>query len=117
MPYYRALTDLHFGSQIVRKGTVLQRAFKESTLQTLITNGAIAPIHTPPLAALPDWATRAAKLVKLDITTAEQFLEADDAAVAKALKVAKPIVQQYKQEIIALWLTVDGKRKDCETCP
>lgn len=72
--------------------------------------GNIARIATPPLEELPGWKTRAAKLAKEDIETAEQFLEAPDDDLAKLMNVKPSTIATWKQDVSG-WLTAPPPKK------
>jgi len=59
--------------------------FKQSTLDRLIISGTIAEVFMPPLAELPGWAGRAARLEPLGIVTVNDLIESD-AETIKAIK-------------------------------
>jgi hypothetical protein len=110
MPYYRALDNLYIGNRLVRKGSILQRAFSQQQIDALVTVGAIAPVRTPPLAQLPGWTTRAKRLEAHGISTASDFLETDNRKLADWLRVKQETIARYKREIIDTWLQPDDKQ-------
>jgi hypothetical protein len=96
MAIYRALKAL---SGLAKRGQIVRLAhLDEAQIERLITVGAVAPIAAPPLAELPKWKTRAAKLKKLDVIDVEQLLEVDPAAVAVALDVKPETVAEWQAE-------------------
>lgn len=97
MPIYRALRAL---SGVCRRGELTRLTHLDAGQITKLAKvGAIAPISAPPLAELPGWAARAGRLAKVDITDAEQLLEAEARVVAKALRVKVETAAQYQQDI------------------
>ena len=84
---YRALKRLEMGKGEIKAGELFPAdKLPARTLATLEARGAIAPLHAPPLSALPGWAARAETLGDID---AGQFLEMDAAAVSAALNVTE----------------------------
>lgn len=94
---YRALNNL---SGVAQRGELTRLSHLSSEqIAKLEKVGAVAPVAAPPLSELPDWAIRAGKLVKAGILDAAAFLEADAAAIAKALRVKPETAQQYQQDV------------------
>lgn len=97
MSIYRALNNL---SNVAKRGELTRLShLTPEQIAKLERVGAVAPIATPPLSELPEWAIRAGKLAKAGISTAEQFLEADVEAITKVLRVKPETAQQYQQEV------------------
>lgn len=96
MAIYRALKAL---SGVAQRGALVRLAhLSADQVAKLVAVGAVAPIASPPLDALPNWKTRAAKLKKLDITDVEQLLEADPATVAAATRLKPETVARWQAE-------------------
>ena len=58
--------------------------FKPNVLQALLDATALCPIAGPPLRTLKGWTRRAELLEPVGITTALEFLDADDEAIRQA---------------------------------
>jgi len=78
-------------------------------LQALIDKGAVARVAPPPLAVLPGWKIRSGKAKGLGIEDAEQFLEADDADLARSLGARVETVQKWKRELSDFLKAPPGK--------
>lgn len=106
MALYRALHNLSKNEKTIPAGTILAfQWLNEAQIDKLISVGAIAPIGTPPLVALPGWKARATKCGKWGIETAEQFLEGDTAHLSDVLHLKPETVERWKTEVLG-WLTV-----------
>ncbi len=77
----------------------------DKTIEILEQRGAIARIAPPPLIELPGWKTRAAKLEKVNILDAEQFLEAEEGLLIDAMKARTSLIRGWKEEVTQ-WLTI-----------
>ncbi len=111
---YRALQNLDFKGQIVKRGSLLRRnRFKPSTAAKLLRVGAIAEVRPPPLAVLPGWETRARRLEKLGIITVIDLLEGGDeqeTAIKRAFRIRPETLERWKAEAEG-WLT--AKSENC----
>lgn len=96
---YRALRNLAIESEMILAGSLFEYTFKPGVEQVLFDAGAIAEIQPPPLAVLPHWKVRAAKLALAGIVTVDQFLAAEDGQVAEHMGCAPTLVARWKQEV------------------
>jgi len=97
MALYRALNNL---SAVARRGELTRLAhLTAEQVAKLERVGAVARVAAPPLSELPDWAIRAGKLAKIGIEDAEQYLETEPSAIAKALHVKPETEARYREEI------------------
>lgn len=96
MAIYRALNTL---SGVCQRGDLTRLThLTPEQIAKLERVGAVAPISSPPLAVLPEWAIRAGKLAKAGIVTVEQLLEAEAESVAKTLRVKVETAKQYQAD-------------------
>lgn len=103
MALYRALSKLSNGADYGQL-TRLEHLTPEQ-IAKLEQVGAVARISAPPLAELPDWASRAGKLAKVGIVDAEQLLDADITVISHALHVKAETAARYQNEVQA-WLVI-----------
>lgn len=75
-----------------------------STIQKMLSSGTLVRVSTPPLSELPEWEKRADILVRAEIITVTQLLEANVTELAKAIKKPVKIIKQWQDEALA-WLT------------
>jgi hypothetical protein len=109
MPMYRIHTPISQKDRMLYPGTITRLSYSEEKIAALVLVGAISPVHGPPLSILPGWSTRAKQLEPIGIITAEQFLDADEKELAKALALKVDTIRKYKQELETAWLTApDG---------
>ena len=106
MPMYRVLRTLSRGhDKFVKVGTLTDLAWlKDEQRATLEMVGAVSRISAPPLAQLPGWKLRTAKLGKLDIHTFDDFLERDPDEIAEGVGVQRRTVDKWRAELVD-WLT------------
>ncbi len=108
MTLYRALTNLSKGEHVIERGSVfLGTMLSEDSRTKLLNLGRIAEASAPPLAAIPNWAARAAKMSKVGITTVEEFITVPDAELAKTLKVSPQLAAEYKTALLSCLKTPD----------
>jgi len=112
MALYRTLRSLNHGGRRIERDQVLMLDWSQATLDKLLEVGVIAQVSPPPLAELPAWKARAGKLVAHGILDAGQFLEADDALLAKYLRNRPDTIKRLKVEIIR-WLQPEKDRGCC----
>ena len=112
MALYRTLRSLNHDGTRVLRDQVLTLTWPQETIDKLIEVGVLAHVSPPPLTELPGWGARAKKLTAQDITDADQFLEADDSSLAKALRVKPVTVKRLKQEVTR-WLQPDQDEGCC----
>lgn len=74
-------------------------------VQKLIDLGHVTHLSAPPLAELPGWTRRAARMKEVGISMADEFLEHDVEGLAAALNVKPATVERWKTEVVGL-LTV-----------
>ncbi len=102
MKTYRALTILRYKGNIIKPGIARMELSPDAEAK-LIAGGCVATIASPPLAILPGWERRAARLAKHDIEDGLQLMEADAEGLAKLLRI-KPATVEAWQEEIETWL-------------
>lgn len=121
MALYRIMSNLAFGSKTVPRGgirRIVERgprtpkvdgiiALDAGTIVQLEGRGAISRVNAPPLGEIPGWAERAEKLLPVGIVDIEQFVEHDDAKLAKLLNVKEPVIGGLKQDLVR-WLQPQG---------
>lgn len=112
--YYRVLTPLSYGNQILRPGSVHWLRLPPQNIAKLIELGQISEIKSPPLSEIPELKEFAVKLEKKGINTLKQFLEADYDNL-KSIWRRKDHIASKKQELIETYLVVKSK-KDCDNC-
>lgn len=106
MAIYRVLKPLDTGKRVIQAGCFVRTGeMAEKTLVILAERGAVARIAPPPLAQLPGWKIRSARLAKAGIIDAEQFLEAEEGLLVDALKSKASLIQSWKAEVTH-WLTI-----------
>lgn len=108
---YRALQPLDSKSgKINRNEIFLTGKINDSAIEQLIALGFVAEVATPPLSVLPDWQERAKALKsKARITTVEQLLSADKAAVAAKLETDVTTVNGWLIELASIFVVSDKK--------
>lgn len=93
---YRLRTNLAMkDGTVYPSGTIQSLSLSGKDEAKLISVGALTILQTPPLSALPNWEKRAERLEKHGIVTITDLLQADQAELAKQMKV--------KEETIAAW--------------
>jgi len=113
MPLYRVLRSLAKGRERIPRNSIsLLRRLDPEAIQVLLAKGSIARVAPPPLTELPGWERRARRLRVRGIVDAEQFLEADDAQLAEALRQDQLAVTRLREEVIR-WLQPDGASGCC----
>jgi len=110
--YYRILTPLSYGGEILRKNTVHWLRLKPENITKLIETKAIAPIRTPPLSEIPELEQYTERLHKKGITTLQQFLEADYEQL-KTIWRRKDHIEKHKENLIQTYLIVPDTEKPC----
>lgn len=109
MAMYRIHTPISQKTGTLYPGSIVRLGYSQEKIEALILVGAITPVHGPPLHVLPGWVTRAKQLEEHHIITAEQFLDADEKVLAKALNLKVDTIRKYKDELEKQWLTApDG---------
>lgn len=108
MPLFRVILPLDKGGHTIYPGSFTRLEWlQESQQQVLVDVGAVSEVVAPPLAILPGWTTRAARLMEAGIEDVVQFLDADDDTLCAALKRKKETVATYRNELYR-WLTADA---------
>jgi hypothetical protein len=108
MPTYRVLKQLDRGGRIIpRDSRSRLNGLPPEAIKALEQVGAIREISSPPLATLAGWKSRAGRLAKIGIETAEQFLEGDAGAIVKCLRVKPPTLERWRAQIRE-WSEFDG---------
>jgi len=98
---YRLRDNLRMGKKVLPIGEIHELAsLSSAVIEKLIEKGAIAPIATPPLSALPGpWGYRARRLrKKARIVTVEDLLSADSGKVADVTGLRPGTVDTWKEE-------------------
>lgn len=96
--YYRILRQVDKGGPV---GALCRFEWLlEEQRQWLVELQVISPLRVPPLAILPGWERRSARLQKLDLLMADEFLEADVAEVAKYMRVKPTTVERWQDEVM-----------------
>lgn len=104
----RALTNLSKGERVIERGSVfLSSELSEDSRVKLINLGRIAEASAPPLAAIPNWTTRAVKLSKIGVTTVEGFITMPNDELAKTLKISPQLAAEYKTALLSCLKTPD----------
>jgi len=106
MPIFRVLRPLSRKHEVIIKaGTLTDLAWLNGEQQAKLESvGAVSRISAPPLAQVPGWKLRTAKLGKLDIHTFDDFLERDPDEIAKGAGVQRRTVDKWRAELVD-WLT------------
>lgn len=100
MPLFRVLRSLSKRERVIPAGELTDLHWlTDEQRQKLMAVGAVAPIQTPPIAALPGWKTRAAKLITAGIYTVEDALETQVAALADAGGVRHDTAERWLREL------------------
>ena len=99
---YRALANLGIGNKIIRKGDIFPSSrLRPENLIILESQNKVAPANLPPVAVLPRLKSKRAALAKQQVITAGDFLEADNAALAAAMRINEAEIRQIKAELYA----------------
>lgn len=112
MPIYRVRKRLDRAGLVIEPGQFIEIDWLGAKdIATLERVGAVARVQGPPLEELPGWLKRAQRLAEMDITTAEEFLEADALEVAAHMGVKASTVGKWQREV-EQWLAPPrpGKR-------
>ena len=109
MTTYRVQKRLSTGHQ--PGDVVFDDDFHQGVAVTLAGTGALKIINGPPLTELPGWTRRAELLAEADIMTADQFLEADDELIQRAVGYhSVKAVVQWKEDV-RRWLMPPSTKK------
>ena len=99
---YRVLNPLSRKERLYPIGTVTDLSWvNEEGREKLVRVGAVAEVHGPPIAELPEWRTRAPRLAKQDIMNLDQLVTADASALAAGLKISVITVKRWQSEAAA----------------
>lgn len=109
MALYRIMRSLSSG---IKRDTVQSLHWDRARLDKLLELGLIARVSPPPLTELPAWKARAEKLAAHDILDAEQFLETDDALLAKYLRNKPGTIKRLKTDVTR-WLQPEQTQGCC----
>ena len=112
MTLYRTLRSLNHGGRRIERDRVLSLNWDQPRLEKLLELGLIARVSPPPLIELPGWKARAKKLAAHDITDAGEFLEADDALLAKHLRNRPDTIKRLKTEVTR-WMQPEQDKGCC----
>ena len=92
-------TPLSTGQQygdIIKDGDLNSR-----TIQVLLSRGILTRVSTPPLSELSEcWERRSRKLVKANIVTIDDFITANVARTAEAIKMSDSTVRRWQREAL-----------------
>ena len=96
MSLYRVMRN---GSKCLKRGDIITGdRFTEAEIDVLVKVGAISEVSPPPISEIQGWKKRSEKLEKIGVMTVGQFLEADIAELAKAVRVTQATVLRWQQE-------------------
>jgi len=98
---YRIHRDLsRGGGKIIRRGTISELTeLSQSNIDILLRYGHISRVASPPLTVLGEaWRDRSQRLAVIGVATIADLLEADSAAIAKALGYSVKTVDRWKNE-------------------
>jgi hypothetical protein len=110
MALYRALNNLDAGKTQIGRGEVFAgERIGDHVLERLLKLGRVALVSAPPLAMLPDWEKRAAKLKKIGVSTVEEFIAGEAGVMAKACLVSAERIGMWKLEVLEC-LKAPGER-------
>lgn len=103
---YRALRDLSIGDKVIRTGQLFHSdRLKPDALEKLTQMEKVAPANLPPIMAISRVKHKKTQLLKIGVIDAGDFLEADDNALAVAMKISEAEVRQIKKEFYAGFAT------------
>ena len=106
MALYRVRADISMGKRTLHRGEIVRGStFRADAITVLVRRGVLSEVAAPPLAVLPGWKTRAARLRRAGIVSLSDFLEADDAELAKAMRCKPPELATWRTEVEG-WLNV-----------
>lgn len=117
MALYRIMSNLAFGSKLVPRGSIRRivekgartpkldgiLAMSAERITKLEERGAISRVNVPPLTEIPGWEKRAEVLLPVGIVDIEQFVEHDDAKLAKLLDMKTVVIAGLKKDLMQ-WL-------------
>lgn len=109
-PLYRVSFPIAYKDQVIKVGSLhrLEKCSIEA-IEKLTLRGTITEVRAPPLAVLPGWTRRAAKLEKAGIVDAVQFLGADVRQVGQYMRRRPATVEKWKSEVLT-WLQAPENR-------
>lgn len=110
--YYRILTPLDYGGQILHANTIRWLRLKPENIAVLIELGNITPVRTPPLRELPEWEKFINRLEGKGIVTIQDFLETPDENLKFIWRNTEQITKR-KQELIQTYLMVQVADNGC----
>jgi hypothetical protein len=100
MPLYRLLQNLAFPDRTLPRGSLSRLlGSKPDVIGKLTLKGGIAEVAPPPLAILPGWKLRSAKLAKIGIITAVDFLESADDGILKTMRIGPDVLAKWRTEV------------------
>ena len=104
--FYRVHNKLDRGKgRVIHPGSLTRLVWlKPDDRQRLVHCGAVTEVAPPPLRILPGWKVRSEKLRTHEITTAIQFLEADNALLQDILNVKREATIKSWKEGLELQL-------------
>lgn len=105
MAIYRALRSLDTGKRIIEQGAVFPSSWlKQRSLEILEEQGKVAPALLPPIFAMPPpWKQHAAKLKRIEINDAGEWMEADPELVAQALNVSAGRARDMQAQLFVMF--------------
>src|SRR5512139_3194419 len=107
---YRVLRNIRTGGgAIVLSGAFLKSdSYAPESLAKLCEVGAIAPLHAPPLMALPGYELIAERLAPAGIINADQLLECDIDMTARQTDTPASTLRKWQAEVTE-WLTIPSR--------
>ncbi len=100
MKLFRAVQALAWGRRTVARGTVFRGdRLRPEAIVRLLAAGAIAEVSCPPLAVVPGWSRRAARLEPLGLGTVEAVLDANPAALGEVFRVRSPTAERWQRQL------------------
>jgi hypothetical protein len=100
MSLYRLLQNLAFPDHTLPRGSLSRMlTSKPDVIERLRSKGGIAEIAPPPLAILPGWKLRSAKLAKIGIVSAVDFLETADDGILKTMRIGPDVLAKWRTEV------------------
>lgn len=106
---YRAVQKLSWGDELMPPGAVFPGdRLKAQAAERLLAAGAIAAVQTPPLALVPGWRHRAARLGDRPV---EEVLEMPAADLAGAFGVLPATAERWQRELLDYFAALAPERQ------
>lgn len=102
--FYRTHTRLELPDETrLEPGKVFtSQQLSQDKLDRLMELEVISPAMPPPLAAIPGWRSRAARLSKEGVDGFGQFFEQDNEKIAEWFKTKPETIQQWKLDLLLI---------------